>query len=70
MPVKKKAAVKKIPKDRPYEGPVQKGYCMKCKKKNTPIVEAVITHMANGRTALKGACKRCGTGMYKIGNFD
>lgn len=59
----------KQPKDRSYDGPAQKGYCMKCKTKR-PILNAVSTTMKNGRPALKGTCKTCGTGMFKIGNFD
>lgn len=62
-------ATKKQPKDREYSGDPQTGHCMKCKTKR-PIIEAVIATMKNGRTALKGKCKKCGTGMYKIGNFD
>lgn len=29
--------------------------------------KAVKVKMKNGRTALKGVCKKCGTKMYKIG---
>lgn len=60
----------KKPADRPYDGPPVKGYCLKEKKKNATIEDAVITTMANGRTAIKGKCKSCGSGMFKIGNFD
>lgn len=42
-----------------------KGYCVKCRKpsemKNPKEVK-----MKTGRTAVKGTCVKCGTGMYKI----
>jgi hypothetical protein len=41
------------------------GYCVKCKAKSE-MVGAVETTMKNGRKAMKGKCKKCGTGMYKI----
>ena len=41
------------------------GYCVKCRKKGE-MVEAQQVTMKNGRKALKGKCKTCGTGMYKI----
>lgn len=41
------------------------GYCVKCKSK-AEIANAKETTMKNGRKALKGVCKKCGTGMYKI----
>ncbi|MDQ7063428.1 MAG: DUF5679 domain-containing protein [candidate division KSB1 bacterium] len=40
-------------------------YCVKCKKK-TEMVNAERVTMKNGRPAMKGKCKECGTGMYKI----
>jgi len=45
-------------------GPVE-AYCVKCKaKKNMSNAEKVT--MKNGRSAMKGQCPDCGTGMYKI----
>ncbi len=40
-------------------------YCVKCKKK-TEMVNAEKVTMKNGRPAMKGQCKECGTGMYRI----
>lgn len=40
-------------------------YCVKCRKK-TEMVEVQQVTMKNGRPAMKGKCKECGTGMYKI----
>lgn len=41
------------------------GYCVKCKAKSE-MADAKQTTMANGRSAMKGKCKKCGTGMFKI----
>ena len=41
------------------------GYCVKCKAKKE-IVNAVEETMKNGRSAMKGKCPDCGTGMYRI----
>jgi len=41
-------------------------YCMKCKKKSE-MSSVVNTRMKNGRPAKKGKCKKCKTGMFKIG---
>lgn len=41
------------------------GFCVKCKEKRE-MVETKETKMKNGRPAMKGKCKTCGTGMYKI----
>jgi len=38
---------------------------MKCKKKRE-MVDAKKVTMKNGRNAMKGKCKVCGTGMYRI----
>jgi Domain of unknown function (DUF5679) len=41
------------------------GYCVKCKaKKEMKDTQQVI--MKNKRTAMKGKCTTCNTGMYKI----
>ena len=40
-------------------------YCVKCKAKQEMVKGEKVT-MKNGRPALKGKCKSCGTGMYKI----
>lgn len=41
------------------------GYCVKCKSKSQMVNAEKVT-MKNGRPALKGVCKKCGTGMYRI----
>jgi len=41
------------------------GYCVKCKEKRE-MVGAEQVEMKTGRKALKGKCKVCSTGMYKI----
>ncbi|MEN9359009.1 MAG: hypothetical protein RL095_544 [Verrucomicrobiota bacterium] len=43
----------------------QEAYCVKCKAKKE-MVDAKEVKMANGRPAMKGSCKTCKTGMYKI----
>lgn len=43
----------------------EKGYCVKCKDKKEMKNEEKVT-MKNGRSAMKGKCSTCGTGMYKI----
>lgn len=43
----------------------EKGYCVKCKDKREMKDDKKVT-MKNGRSALKGKCSICGTGMYKI----
>jgi len=44
----------------------EKGYCVKCKKKNIEIKnpEKVITK--NNKNAVRGICPICGTKMYKF----
>lgn len=41
------------------------GYCVKCKKTQT-IKNPKPTTMKNGRSAIKGECPVCGTGMFRI----
>ena len=41
------------------------GYCVKCKEKREMKDTQQVT-MKNKRTAMKGKCTTCGTGMYKI----
>lgn len=43
----------------------EEAYCVKCKAKREMINVEKVT-MKNGRPAVKGKCKVCGTGMYKI----
>tara|TARA_B100001093_G_C26118600_1_gene713935 strand:- start:197 stop:439 length:243 start_codon:yes stop_codon:yes gene_type:complete len=43
-----------------------KAYCLKCRRKNMEMVNTKPTKMKNGRSALKGKCKKCGTNMFKI----
>jgi hypothetical protein len=40
-------------------------YCVKCREK-TQMKDTQEVKMKNGRPALKGACSKCGTGVYKI----
>jgi len=40
-------------------------YCVKCKKK-TDIQNSQEVTMKNGRSAVKGTCKTCGTNVYRI----
>lgn len=40
-------------------------YCVKCKKKGQMKDEEQVT-LKNGRIALKGKCKDCGTSMFRI----
>ena len=47
------------------------GYCVKCRDKaGREMVDAEVVTMKNGRKAMKGKCKVCGTGMYKILSKD
>ncbi|MBU0605324.1 MAG: hypothetical protein KKH77_03450 [Candidatus Omnitrophica bacterium] len=41
------------------------GYCVKCKAKKEMKDTQQVT-MKNKRTAMKGKCTTCDTGMYKI----
>ena len=41
------------------------GYCVKCKAKKEMKDTQKVT-MKNGRSAMKGKCTTCTTGMYKI----
>lgn len=41
-------------------------YCVKCRTKREDPNPQKVT-MKNGKSALKGKCPVCGTGMYKIG---
>lgn len=40
-------------------------YCVKCRAKQE-VKDAQVVTMKNGRSALKGKCSVCGTGLYKI----
>ena len=40
-------------------------YCVKCKGKKA-MKDAQAVTMANGRSAMKGKCPDCGTGLYRI----
>jgi Zn finger protein HypA/HybF involved in hydrogenase expression len=42
------------------------GYCVKCKEKDVEIKDANEVTMKNGRSAMKGECPTCGTGMFRI----
>lgn len=41
------------------------GHCMKCKEKRE-MKDTEEVEMKNGRKAMKGICKECGTKMFKI----
>lgn len=41
------------------------GRCMKCKKQ-VPIKDGKETVMKNGMKAMKGACPKCGTKVFRI----
>jgi hypothetical protein len=41
-------------------------YCLKCKEK-VEMDKPVQVEMKNGRPAIKGTHKKCGTKMFKIG---
>ena len=41
-------------------------YCVKCKSKRE-MKDAKQVKMANGKPAVTGMCKVCGTKMFKIG---
>ena len=41
------------------------GYCMKCRE-SKEIEDAEHVTMKNGRPAIRGKCKPCGTTMYRI----
>jgi hypothetical protein len=43
-----------------------KGYCVKCKKKQT-MESAKEVKLKNGRPAVSGVCPKCGTKMFRIG---
>lgn len=45
------------------------GHCMKCKDKKE-MVDAEVYVMKNGRKAMKGQCKECGTKMFAIMKKD
>ncbi len=40
-------------------------FCVKCREKRELINPKQIT-MKNGRSALKGTCQKCGTGLFRI----
>ena len=40
-------------------------YCVKCKAKRE-MKDAKKVTMKNGRSAMKGICPTCGTGLYRI----
>jgi hypothetical protein len=43
-----------------------KAYCVKCQKKNMAMVKCRNVTSKNGRSMLKGICKKCGTKMNKF----
>lgn len=49
----------------PTKGVRVKGYCVKCKGKKE-IKDAKEVKFGKGRTAMKGTCPVCGTGMFCI----
>ena len=47
------------------QGGVMEAYCVKCKAKKE-MKEPKQVKMKNGRSAMKGKCPTCGTGLYRI----
>ncbi|MFH1710426.1 MAG: DUF5679 domain-containing protein [bacterium] len=45
-----------------------KGYCVKCKKKQTMDGAKQVT-LKNKRPAVTGKCPKCGTKMFRIGKM-
>jgi RNase P subunit RPR2 len=45
-----------------------KGYCVKCKKKQTIEGPKEVT-LKNKRKAVTGKCPKCGTKMFRIGGM-
>lgn len=47
---------------------MEKGYCVKCKAKRGMCNAKEVAMKGRGgkRSALKGTCEKCGTGMYRI----
>ena len=45
-----------------------KGYCVKCKKKQTMEGAKEVT-LKNKRKAVSGKCPKCGTKMFRIGGM-
>ena len=43
-----------------------KAYCVKCKKNHMPMTNCRNVTSKNGRSMLKGNCKKCGTKMNKF----
>ena len=47
------------------------GYCVKCRDKaGREMKDVKIVEIKPGRSAAKGTCTVCGTGMYKILSKD
>lgn len=47
------------------------GYCVKCRDKaGREMKDTKIVEIKPGRSAVKGTCSVCGTGMYKILSKD
>jgi hypothetical protein len=47
------------------------GYCVKCRDKaGREMKDTKIVEIKPGRSAVKGTCVVCGTGMYKILSKD
>ena len=47
------------------QGGRMEAYCVKCKAKKE-MKDAKQVKMKNGRSAMKGRCPTCGTGLYRI----
>jgi hypothetical protein len=47
------------------QGGGMEAYCVKCKTKRE-MKDAKQVKMKNGRSAMKGRCPTCGTGLYRI----
>lgn len=47
------------------------GYCVKCRDKaGREMKDVAVVEIKPGRSAAKGKCAVCGTGMYKILSKD
>ena len=44
---------------------VMEAYCVKCRAKSEMVSGQEVT-MKTGKSAMKGKCGKCGTGMYLI----
>lgn len=66
----------KQPKDIEFESkPAEKAYCVKCRKKNVPMSDTVLTSTFNARQGkwrpmIQGFHSKCGTKLTRFVNED